>query len=251
MSARTVRNPSHRLGRHVGPALPQIIPGAGGHGQQHSPACRYPWCRVRKSRRWWSPVDGERRVAGSGTGGPGPGQQLPAHPVQLTDGPQRKLRRKVPRVDGAHARPGCEEVRPVRNASASSMQSPPASAEATSVSILSVLICPGRAPVRVRAPRCRARVAGKAAHCCHQAGVVEGDSDAVGVVASGSISWVLLASGTGFLSRKPLSQRHRSIFLLGPRYTPAAVDRGLKSRCLLNRPKIFMMLLARFLAAFC
>ena len=30
-------------------------------------------------------VDGERRVAGSGPSGPGPGQQLPAHPVQLAD----------------------------------------------------------------------------------------------------------------------------------------------------------------------
>ena len=30
-------------------------------------------------------VDGERPVAGSGAGGPSPGQQFPAHPVQLAD----------------------------------------------------------------------------------------------------------------------------------------------------------------------
>ena len=30
-------------------------------------------------------IDGERRVAGSRSGGPGPGQQFPAHPVQLVD----------------------------------------------------------------------------------------------------------------------------------------------------------------------
>ena len=30
-------------------------------------------------------VDGQRPVAGSGPGGPGPGQQLPAHPIQLAD----------------------------------------------------------------------------------------------------------------------------------------------------------------------
>ena len=36
-------------------------------------------------------VDGERRVAGSGPTGPGPGQQLPAHPVQLADVAQVKV----------------------------------------------------------------------------------------------------------------------------------------------------------------
>ena len=50
----------------------------------------------------------------------------------------RKLRRKVPSVDGAlTTQPMAWAVPPVRSASASSMQSPPASAEATSVSSLS------------------------------------------------------------------------------------------------------------------
>ena len=60
--------------------------------------------------------------------------------------PQRKLRRKVPRVDDAlTTQPRVRAVPPVRNASASSMQSPPVSAEATSVSSLSpVLPAPAR-----------------------------------------------------------------------------------------------------------
>ena len=62
--------------------------------------------------------------------------------------PQRKLRRKVPRVDGAlTVPPRVRAVPPVRNASASSMQSPPASAEATKVITLSpVLARPGALP---------------------------------------------------------------------------------------------------------
>ena len=52
--------------------------------------------------------------------------------------PHRKLRRKVPRVDGAlTTQPMAPAVPPVRNTSASSMKSPPASAEATRVSSLS------------------------------------------------------------------------------------------------------------------
>ncbi len=60
----------------------------------------------------------------------------------------RKLRGKVPRVDGAFTvPPRVEAVPPARNASASSMQSPPARAEATSVIILSpVLARPGELP---------------------------------------------------------------------------------------------------------
>ena len=48
-------------------------------------------------------VDGQGRVAGSGPSRPGPCQQLPADPIQLADvaWPHRKLRRNVPRVDGA------------------------------------------------------------------------------------------------------------------------------------------------------
>ena len=52
--------------------------------------------------------------------------------VQLANMTQRKLRRKVPRVEGALAAlPRLQAVPPVRNTSASSIQSPPASADAT------------------------------------------------------------------------------------------------------------------------
>ena len=83
-------------------------------------------------------VNGQGPVAGSRPGLPRPGQQLAAHPVELTDVAPAEARRKVPRVDGAlTVPPRVQAVPPVRNTSASSMQSPPASAEATSVIILS------------------------------------------------------------------------------------------------------------------
>ena len=84
-------------------------------------------------------VDGERCVAGAGPSGPGPGQQLAAHPVQLADvappeaaqeGAQSLPSRKR-EVDGAlTVLTRVQTVPPVRNTSASSMQSPPASADA-------------------------------------------------------------------------------------------------------------------------
>ena len=87
--------------------------------------------------------------------------------------------------------PRVQAVLPVRNASASSMQSPPASAEVTRVEILSPgLARPGASPrSRCRStswgrPRCKARVAGRISPAIgHQAAVVEGDLDPVGVVA--------------------------------------------------------------------
>ncbi len=85
--------------------------------------------------------------------GPAPVAQARASSSRLTRSswrtwPHRKLRRKVPRVDGAlTVHPSTKEVRPARSASASSMQSPPASAEATRVSILSpVFARPGAFP---------------------------------------------------------------------------------------------------------
>ena len=75
--------------------------------------------------------------------GPAPVAQARASSSRLTRSswrtwPHRKLRRKVPRVDGAlTTQPMAPAVPPVRNTLASSMQSPPASAEATRVSILS------------------------------------------------------------------------------------------------------------------
>ena len=106
--------------------------------------------------------------------------------------PQRKLRRKVPRVDGAlSVPPRVQAIPPVRSASASSMQSPPAKADATRVIILSpVLARPGARPrSKCRStswgrPRCKANVAGRISPgIVDQAVVVEGDVDAVGVFA--------------------------------------------------------------------
>ena len=66
--------------------------------------------------------------------GPAPAAQARASNARLTRSswrtwPQRKLRRKVPSVDGAlTVQPSTLAVPPARNAAASSMQSPPASA---------------------------------------------------------------------------------------------------------------------------
>ena len=106
--------------------------------------------------------------------GPAPAAQARASSSRLTRSswrtwPHRKLRRKVPRVDGAlTTQPMASAVPPVRNTSASSMQSPPASAEATKVRILSpVFARPGAFPrstwfpTSSRRPRCWARVTGR------------------------------------------------------------------------------------------
>ena len=85
--------------------------------------------------------------------GPAPADQARSSSSRLTRSsrrtwPHRKLRRNFPRVDGAlTTQPSAPAVPPVRNASASSMQSPPASAVATSVStLLPVLARPGARP---------------------------------------------------------------------------------------------------------
>ena len=65
--------------------------------------------------------------------GPAPAAQARASNPRLTRAnwrtwPHRKLRRKVPKVDGAlTTQPSTRPVLPERKASASSMQSPPAS----------------------------------------------------------------------------------------------------------------------------
>ena len=106
--------------------------------------------------------------------GPAPAFQARASNSRLTRSswrtwPHLKLRRKAPKVEGAlTTQPRAQAVPPVRNTSASSMQSPPASADATSVIILSPgLARPGASPrSRCRStswgrPRCRANVAGR------------------------------------------------------------------------------------------
>ena len=149
-----------------------------------------------------------------------------------------------PRVDGAlTTQPMAPVVPLVRNTSAVSMQSPPASAEGTSQHLVS----------RVRPPRSISQVQvllyqlGKAevqgqggrkeqSSVGHQAVVVEGDLDAVGV-ARGSIYWVLLFWGRSSVSKTiiPEAQEH---FLVssGPCYTPCLGGLGLNLKvCLGNR----------------
>ena len=106
-------------------------------------------------------------------------------------------------MDGAlTTQPMALAVPPVRNTSASSMQSPPASADATSVSILSpVLARPGARPrSRCRStssgrPRCRPSVAGRISPAL---ATRRWSSKAIWMRSgwsSASIFWVLLAWG--------------------------------------------------------
>ena len=136
-----VAHPSHRLTqevggapRRVGPALPETghqHVGAGGDGQQRviAPLSGVDGALPPSSRRWWSPgrwSTVRRRVRPHG---PGTGQHSRLTRSSWRTWPHRKLRRKVPRVDGAlTTQPMAPAVPPVRNTSASSMQSPPASA---------------------------------------------------------------------------------------------------------------------------
>ena len=81
----------------VGPALAQPghqhVAGSGGHGQQRVIAALAGVPVAAGSLLGQAvgladggvQVDGQRPVAGSGSGGPGPGQKLAAHPVQLAD----------------------------------------------------------------------------------------------------------------------------------------------------------------------
>ena len=99
-----VAHPSHHLPQEVGgppcgfgPALAQPghqhLPGAGSNGQQRVIALLAGVAVVSRALLGQPvgladgeiKVDGERRVAGSRPGLPGPGQQLPAHSVQLAD----------------------------------------------------------------------------------------------------------------------------------------------------------------------
>ena len=105
--------------------------------------------------------------------------------------PHRKLRRKVPRVDRAlTAQPMAPVVPPVRNTSASSMQSPPASAEATRVSHLVARVRPPRGIAQVEAlpdEFGQAEMPGQGGRkeqpgIGHQTRIVEGDLDTVGIV---------------------------------------------------------------------
>ena len=92
-----------------------------------------------------------RRVAGSGPSGPGPGQQLPAHPVQLADVAPPEAAQEGPqggwRLDraaqGAGRPPGAQHIGVVDAV-------PPAMAEATRVISLSPVLARPGAPPRSR-----------------------------------------------------------------------------------------------------
>ena len=140
--------------------------------------------------------------------GPAPAAQARASSSRLTRSswrtwPHRKLRRNVPRVDGAlTTQPSTRAVPPARNASASSIQSPPASAEATRVSILSpVFARPGAfprstwLPTSSPKPRRWARVTGRISPALAtrrwSSKAIRMRSGSLG----GSINWVLLPRG--------------------------------------------------------
>ena len=185
--------------------------------------------------------------------GPAPADQARASSSRLTRSswrtwPHRKLRRNVPRVDGAlTTQPSAPAVPPVRNTSASSMQSPPASAEATRVMILApVLARPGASPRSRRRstssgrPRCRASVAGRISPALLTR---RWSSKAIWMRSgwsSGSIFWVLLVSGWISLSKTiipdaqehfltPSARRHTHLFGgLGVRHGGPPIRRGSK-----------------------
>ena len=128
--------------------------------------------------------------------GPAPAAQARASNWRVTPSswrtcPQRKLRRNVPRVDGAlTVQPSTGAVPPERKASLSSMQSPPASAEATRVSNLSPCVRPPRRIAEVELVVDQLLQAEPPGQCgreeesrvVHQATVVESCVYAVGVV---------------------------------------------------------------------
>ena len=139
--------------------------------------CRYsrggvrpPW-PVRRSRRWWSPGQwsGARRRVPPRPAKPGPATR--GSPGRVDGrGPTGSSQEGAQGGWRLHRAAQGAAVPPVRNTSASSMQSPPASADATSVIILSLVFArPGASPRSRRCrtssgrPRCRARVAEGAA----------------------------------------------------------------------------------------
>ena len=154
--------------------------------------------------------------------GPAPAFQTRASNSRLTRSswrtwPHLKLRRKVPRVEGALAvKPSTRAVPPARSTSASSMQSPPARAEATRVIILSPVFARPGAPPRSRCfrrswgrPRRRARVAGRISPALATRRWSSKRMRIRSGLFCGSIYWVLLFRGRVFATN-PLSQIHRS-----------------------------------------
>ena len=131
--------------------------------------------------------------------------------------------------------PRVQAVPPVRNTSASSMQSPPASAEATSVIILSPAFArPGASPRSRRCwtssgrPRCRARVAGRSSPAL---ATRRRSSKRMRIRSGwlrGSIYWVLLFRGRFLsLNHYPRSTGAPSCRFRALTRPPPSVDSGL------------------------
>ena len=169
--------------------------------------------------------------------GPAPAFQTRASNSRLTRSswrtwPHLKLRRNVPRVEGALAvKPSTRAVPPARSTSASSMQSPPARAEATRVIILSPVFARPGAPPRSRCfrrssgrPRRRARVAGRISPALATRRWSSKRMRIRSGLFCGSIYWVLLVSG------RVLFQNHY------PRFTgaPSSFFKG----CPQGRPSV-------------
>ena len=178
--------------------------------------------------------------------GPAPAAQARASSSRLTRSncrtwPQRKLRRKVPSVDGAlTTQPSSCSVRPARSASVSSMQSPSASADATRVSSLSpALALPGARPrstwrsTRSPRPRRWARATGSSSLAL----ATRRWSSKATRVRSGSlrdsIRWVLLVSGWFRVSETIIPEAREHFFIPSPRRCTQPFG-GLGLRCLLS-----------------
>ena len=152
--------------------------------------------------------------------GPAPAAQARASTSRLTRSnwrawPHRKLRRNVPSVDGAlTTQPSTRSVSPARSASASSMQSPPASADAHQGQQLVSRIGPTRCISQIdmavhqftQSQMMGQRDRQDQPSIGHQAVIIEDSVDAVGgsqVVASDGCS----SFQGGFRSQKPLSPK--------------------------------------------
>ena len=185
--------------------------------------------------------------------GPAPAFQTRASNSRLTRSswrtwPHLKLRRKVPRVEGALAvKPSTRAVPPARSTSASSMQSPPARAEATRVIILSPVFARPGAPPRSRCfrrswgrPRRRARVAGRISPAlATRRWVVKEDADTVGFVLwQHLLGAPFLGPVFCFKTIIPDSQEHP---LASSRAVPKAVLRWIRAWVYLGNPGLTLL----------
>ena len=238
-SGPAVAHPPHRLTEEVGgapsgvgPALAQTghqhLAGAGGNGQQRVIPSRAGVAVVACSLLGQSVgladgrvhVDGQRRVAGSGPSGPCPGQQLAAHPVELTDMPPAKAAQEgaqggwrldhaaenTDRPTGAQRIGGVDAVAASQGGGDQRQHLVPRVRPSRRAAEVEALLDEfGQAEMPGQGGRKEQPGVG------HQSAVVEGDLDAIGMVA-----WQHLL-GAPFLGSvfvtKPLSQKHRSTFL--------------------------------------